>query len=381
MRAVNSRTQQIQGAALVGPRTGLRVALLSALIVANLCPADATAATRSKRVAAANAAKENAELAAYGRRDDVLRFADEVAARGVLPLGWVEAQLARARYVPSVAKLIAPPPAGSAKNWAAYRTRFVERERIAAGVAFWRANADAFARAEDTFGVPAAIVAGVIGVETYYGRVMGDFRVIDALATLAFDFPTTRRDRSAFFRDELEQLLLLSHREGLDPVALKGSYAGALGLAQFMPGSINRHAIDFDGDGRVDLASSAADAIGSAANYLANFGWQRGMPTHYSVAVPVEVVDRAVLLAPDILPTFTAAEFAERGAVLDPAGRAHEGAMALVELQNGDAAPSYVAGTRNFYTITRYNWSSYYAMAVIELGEAVARAWREAGAR
>jgi membrane-bound lytic murein transglycosylase B len=219
--------------------------------------------------------------------------------------------------------------------------------------------------------VPAEIVVGIIGVETYYGRIMGNFRTVDALATLAFDFPTGRKDRSGFFRDELEQLLVWCQRERCDLQGLRGSYAGAIGLSQFMPGSINRHAVDFDGDGRIDLLGSPADAIGSVANYLAAFGWQPGMPTHYPVSIPADASDRAVLLAPDIVPSFSAAQFAERGAVLGGQGAQHPGLLALVELHNGDAAPSYVAGTQNFYAVTRYNWSSYYALAVIELGAAV----------
>jgi membrane-bound lytic murein transglycosylase B len=129
--------------------------------------------------------------------------------------------------------------------------------------------------------------------------------------------------------------------------------------------------VDLDGDGHIDLQNSPADVVGSVAHYLATFGWQRGLATHFAVAVPVDASDRAALLAPDILPSFSAAQFTERGAVLDAAGRAHPGPLALVELQNGDRAPSYVAGTQNFYTVTRYNWSSYYALAVIELAQAL----------
>ncbi|HET9820795.1 MAG TPA: lytic murein transglycosylase B [Burkholderiaceae bacterium] len=313
----------------------------------------------------------------YGAREDVVRFAEDVASRQPeLDAAWVREQLERARRVPAVAQLIMPPPAGTAKNWAAYRARFIERERITAGVAFWRAHASWLARAEARWGVPPELVVGIIGVETFYGRLTGSFRVIDALATLSFDFPAGRRDRTPFFRSELEEFLLWCARERCDPQAVKGSFAGALGLPQFMPGSINRYAIDFDEDGRTDLSGSAADAIGSVAHYLAAFGWQRDLPTHFRVAVPVEVSDRAALLAPDIVPTFSAAEFAARGAALEPRAHAHEGPLALVELQNGDAAPSYVAGTRNFFAVTRYNWSSYYAMAVIELGQAVAHRLR-----
>ena len=141
-----------------------------------------------------------------------------------------------------------------------------------------------------------------------------------------------------------------------------------------MPGSINRWAVDFDGDGHVNLATSAVDAIGSVARYLNYFGWRRGEPTHFDVRPPDDPADRALLLGPDILPLFSAEEFGEHGARLTAEGRAHEGPLALVELYNGDSAPTYVAGTRNFWAVTRYNWSSYYALAVIELGSAVASA-------
>ena len=310
----------------------------------------------------------------YGRREDAVQLADLLAERHGLDPAWARAQLAQARYLPVVARLIMPPPAGTAKNWAAYRARFVEPERIRAGVAFWAANEAWLAAAEQRYGVPAAIVVGIIGVETFYGRVTGTFRVLDALATLSLDFPTGRKDRSGFFRDELGQFLTLAHTQQLPPASVKGSFAGAIGLGQFMPGSINRFAVDFDGNGHIDMAGSNADVIGSVAHYLAEHGWQRGQPTHFAVKPPVDSADRAVLLVPDILPSFTAAQLAERGALLDAAGAAHSGPLALVELQNGDAAPSYVAGTQNFYAVTRYNWSSYYALAVIELGQAAAAA-------
>ena len=310
----------------------------------------------------------------YGRREDAMALADTLAAQHGLDAAWARAQIAQARYQPAVARLIMPPPAGTAKNWAAYRARFIEPDRLKAGAAFWATHQRWLEAAEARYGVPASVVVGIIGVETFYGRVTGNFRVLDALATLSLDFPKGRKDRSAFFQDELGQFLRLAHQEQVATTSIKGSFAGAIGLGQFMPGSINRFAVDFDGDGHIDMAADPADVIGSVAHYLAEHGWQRGQPTHYAVKPPVDTSDRAVLLAPDILPSFTAAQLAERGAVLDPAGAAHPGLLALVELQNGEAAPSYVAGTQNFYAVTRYNWSSYYALAVIELGEAVAAA-------
>lgn len=344
--------------------------MLRSLLLALLAMLTLPDASLARTGKARQAASQDSP-APYAARQDVRDFAAQVAERQLLPVEWVQAQLAQARRQPAAQRLMMPPPPGTAKNWAAYRDRFVEPQRIAAGTRFWQDNAEWLQRAEQRWGVPAQVVVGIVGVETFYGRMTGNFRVLDVLATLAFDFPSGRSDRSAFFRDELEAFLLMSHREGLDPTLPKGSFAGAMGLPQFMPSSINRYAVDFDGDGRVDLANSAADVIGSVANYLAAFGWQRGMPAIYEVAVPVDTSARATLLAPDILPSFSAGQMLALGADLDARARIHDGALALVELQNGTAAPSYVAGTQNFYVVTRYNQSSYYAMAVITLGEAV----------
>jgi len=311
------------------------------------------------------------DVVTYGAREDVVRFAEEIAARRELDPEWVKNALAQARFMPPVARYIMPTATGTAKNWAAYRARFVEPIRIRAGVAFWRANGRWLGQAEDLYGVPPEVIVGIVGVESIFGRQMGDFRVIDALATLAFDFPSGRKDRSAFFKDELENWFVLCKSEGVDPRVWRGSYAGAIGMAQFMPSSFNKYAVDFDGDGHVDLHSSAADVIGSVANYLAEFGWKRGLPARFDVKPPNETSERAALLAPDIVPTFTAGEMVQRGAWLPEPALAVDSLLALVELQNGDAAPTYVAGTTNFYALTRYNWSSYYAMAVLALGEAV----------
>lgn len=310
----------------------------------------------------------DARAPALGQTPAVLAFAAEHAASLNQSPEQVAAVLAQARILPSVQRLIMPAPAGTAKDWMAYRDRFVEPRRLQAGLAFWEANAEALARAEERYGVPAEIVMGIIGVETFYGRIMGGFRILDALATLSFDFPTGRSDRSPFFREELRQFLLLCQRDGLDPLTLKGSYAGAMGLGQFMPGSWMRHAVDFDGDGHADLINSPTDAIGSVANFLAQHGWQRGMTTDYSVAAPAGTAERAQLLAPDVRPSFTPAQMQALGARLSEGGQEHPGPLALIELQMGDAAPVYVAGTDNFYVLTRYNQSAYYAMAVISLG-------------
>jgi membrane-bound lytic murein transglycosylase B len=359
------------------PHPPYRRALAAALALSVFSTVPLTACAKPPKARNVAVLDENTpDVVTYGRRDDVMRFGAELAARQNLDPAWVQGKLAESRFVPNVAKFIMPPPAGTAKNWAAYRSRFVEPIRIRAGLAFWRENEKWLVRAQAMYGVPAEIVVGVVGVESIYGRQMGNFRVIDALATLSFDFPTGRKDRSAFFRDELEQLFVMAHSEDIDPLAPKGSYAGAMGMGQFMPSSWNKYAVDFDGDGHIDMNRSAADVIGSVAHFLAENGWQRDKPTRFAVEPPVDTSDRATLLGPDILPTFTVQQFGERGAALEARAADYDGKLALVELQNGAAAPSYIAGTENFYAVTRYNWSSYYALAVIELGEAVGRVHR-----
>jgi membrane-bound lytic murein transglycosylase B len=303
----------------------------------------------------------------------VMAWAQEAAPRLQLDPTWLQKTMAQAQRLPVVEKLVLPPASPVAKDWAAYRARFIEPTRIQAGARFWRKHQATLERAEKEFGVPAAMVVGIIGVETLYGQNTGNFRLVDALGTLAFHFPQAHpraAERQAFFRAELEQFLVLSSRSGSDPLSVRGSYAGAMGLPQFMPSSWAQYAVDFDGDGRIDLFGSPADAIGSVANYFKAFQWRTGMPTHYPVSLSAQT-DMDSLLAPDILPTFSVASFTAKGAGLNGAALAHPGPLALIELRNGNNAPSYVAGTENFYAITRYNWSSYYAMAVIELGQEI----------
>jgi membrane-bound lytic murein transglycosylase B len=310
----------------------------------------------------------------YAPREDAMRFADEIAQRQGLDPAWTRRMVGQAQQVALVQRLMQPPPAGARKNWVAYRGRFIDAIRVNAGLRFWQTHQATLARAEREFGVPAEIIVGIIGVETLYGQHMGEFRVLDALATLSFDHPPQHpraAERSAYFRGELEQLLTLAHRSGGDPRVPLGSFAGAMGLPQFMPSSAVRWAVDFDGDGRIDLRTSVADAIGSVGSYFKAFGWRPGMPSIYPVRLNEQGLDLEGLLAPDILPSFSASEMTRRGAILEGAAASHEGLLALVELQNGETPSTYVAGTDNFYVITRYNQSSYYAMAVLELGQAV----------
>jgi membrane-bound lytic murein transglycosylase B len=349
------------------------------LIAACAVSTGATALKHSKKKASHKPAKSLKIDAAvgplYAARPDVMQIATEIAQRRNLDADWVRSAIGQAHYMPGIARAITPPAVGTPKNWTVYRSRFIDPVRIKAGLKFWQANRETLERAERETGVPASIIVGIIGVETIYGQQTGTYRVMDALCTLAFDFPAAHPravERAAFFLSELETFLSLTQRTGTEPLALRGSYAGAMGMPQFMPSSWVKYAVDFDGDSRVDLFNSPADVIGSVANYFKAFQWKPGMPTHYPLQFDLQKLDMAALMAPDILPTFSPAALAAKGVMLEGAALEHTGPLALIELQNGDAAPLYVAGTENFYAITRYNWSSYYAMAVIELGQSVA---------
>ena len=347
-----------------------RVFIVAVVLLAAAVALPATAHSGSRK----NLVRTSQRGVPYAGDETAMRWADEVARKDGLDAQWVRRAIGQAQFLPTVSRLMQPAPAGTAKNWRVYRSRFIDPVRIAAGVRFWQDNQAALQRAQQQYGVPPEIIVGIIGVETIYGQQMGNFRVIDALATLAFNFPQTHpraAERTAYFRGELEQFLVLQSKAQGDPMRPLGSYAGATGMAQFMPSSWARWAVDFDGDGRIDLAGSAADAIGSVANYFHSYGWQPGLPTYYPVRFDPARLDKDSLLAPDILPTFSVASFMAKGAVLEGPALQHKGSLALVELQNGDAEPQYIAGTDNFYVITRYNWSSYYAMAVIELGDEV----------
>ena len=313
--------------------------------------------------------------ASYANKTAVREAADTIAQNNGLSGTWVRATLAQARMLPEIVRAVTPAQDPGVRNWQVYRERMVDPVRVEAGVEFWLRNAKTLERAERETGVPASVVIGILGVETIYGKRMGKYRVLDALATLAFDFPASHPKapaRAAYFLQELEAFLVWCKQTGRDPLSVRGSYAGAMGMAQFMPSSWQKYAVDFDADGRIDLFDNSKDAIGSIANYIAAFGWKRGMPTHYPLQLDAARLDLPALLEKDILPSMSPALMAERGAILPAQALQHAGALALIELVNGaQASPSYVGGTDNFYVITRYNWSSFYAMAVIELGLAV----------
>ncbi len=288
----------------------------------------------------------------------------------------LKAVMEQVNYIDAAVQLVKPAPPGKPKNWQAYRDRFIEPVRINAGVDFWNENADALARAEAQYGVPAEIIVGIIGVETVYGRNTGRFRVLDVLTTLAFAYPDApnRLARQAFFRGELENTLLLARKSNIDPFSLVGSFAGAVGLPQFMPGSILNYGVDFDVDGKIDLRGSAVDAIGSVANFLVQHGWRAA--ANAPVVVPAQVsATRAWegMIGQGLQASYTAEQLAAAGvttANVLPAGTL----FGLIDLQNGAEATEYWLATDNFFAITQYNRSYFYAMSVIDLGRAVRQA-------
>jgi membrane-bound lytic murein transglycosylase B len=305
----------------------------------------------------------------YAGRAEVRAFAIEMADKHGFEVDALLRLFRQARFLPGVIKAILPPSSPSARSWRAYRARYIEAVRIAEGLRFWQRHADVLAQAQEQFGVPAEIIVAIIGVETVFGRVTGNHQTLSALATLAFDYPP----RADLFRRELEELLLLARERERDPLSFTGSYAGALGIPQFLPSSYRRYAVDFDGDGRVDLAVSERDAIGSVANFLLQHGWQAGG----MVALPALAVgDGGWKIFADgaVEPRFTPSELAEHGISAEREIAADE-KCAVIDLTTPNDATEYWLGFRNFYVLTRYNRSSFYAMAVYQLGQELRTAW------
>lgn len=303
----------------------------------------------------------------YGDRDDARAFAHDLEVHHQIPESETLRYLGRASYDDRVIRYISPPQKPGVRSWQRYRSRFIEPIRIRAGIDFWESHRDIVHAAAERFGVDEAIIVGIIGVETIYGRYTGDFQVLEALATLAFDYPP----RADLFRRELENLFLMAREQGRSADEYYGSFAGAIGLPQFLPSSIRNYAVDFDGDGRIDLDTSIADAIGSVANYLHMHGWQRGAP----VAVPAMVADDSridELLSAGIEPSLTRQQLLDAG-VTPRIDSPVDQEATLVDLVSPGSATEYWLGYRNFYVITRYNRSSFYAMSVFQLAEAISR--------
>jgi len=316
------------------------------------------AALLGAALAAAAAPTGAAPAAPYVKRPEVRAFVRDLVARR----GFVEQELlqlfSRLRRVDAVLKAFEP--TAKDRSWQDYRAIFVNERRLRGGLEFWSANGKALARARRDYGVPEEYLVAIAGVETFYGRSTGRWRVLDSLATLAFDYPP----RAEYFRAELESYLIYARESGLDVFSVRGSYAGAIGIPQFMPGSYLRYAVDFDGDGVSDLRASAADAIGSMANFLKAHGWRPGEP----VALPARVNGTAhrAMLEAGIEPNFTLADLRRFG-VETRTDLALETPVALIDLETPGAATEYRLGLRNFYVLTRYNRSAFYAAAVHDL--------------
>jgi membrane-bound lytic murein transglycosylase B len=304
----------------------------------------------------------------YAGRRDVRQFIAEMVQKHGFARSELRTLFSRARFQRAVIAAITPPTEPRAKSWQAYRALFLTPERIEAGVEFRAQQREALARAAAIYGVPEEIIVAIIGVESVYGRNTGNYRVIDALSTLAFDYPP----RAEFFRAELESFLLYARDAGIDTLALKGSYAGAIGIAQFMPDSYRRYAVDMDGDGKEDLSGSFADAIGSIANFLKAHGWESGQPVAYTAQVQGDNYRR--LIDAGIKPGYRYGDLANFG--VSAAGDAADAPCALIELTTPDEPSEYLVGFTNFYVLTRYNRSSMYAAAVLELAQAVKSAYQ-----
>lgn len=301
--------------------------------------------------------------AAYAARPDVDEFIDRMVQQHGFEREPLRQLLSGVERQESILTAIAR-PAEKTKPWKDYRKIFLDEQRISRGVEFWMAHRATLERAHRTYGVHPRVVVAILGVETRFGQVMGRYRVLDALSTLAFDYPP----RAPFFRKELEQFLLLAREEALNPAQPVGSYAGAMGYGQFMPSSFRNYAVDFDGDGKRDIWTNIDDAIGSVAHYFQAHGWQDGAP----VVVPAMVNgDVPPTLFEGRKPETSVAELNRAGVsprmALDPALKA-------IPLRlEGDDGLEYWLGLNNFYVITRYNTSKLYAMAVHQLGETIER--------
>lgn len=308
------------------------------------------------------------EGSGYAAHPEAREFINEMVKEG-FDETWLIDRLNQARQQQSILTAMSR-PAERRLTWGQYRKIFLGQKRIDQGVAFWKQHKDTLARAEQTYGVPAEIIVAIIGVETRYGRNMGSYRVLDALATLGFDYPK----RGKFFRGQLKEYMLMAREEGItDLTKLKGSYAGAMGFGQFIPSSYRHFAVDFDGDGKRDIWSNRVDAIGSVANYFKEHGWKTGEPVRAAVSFKGDVKDEWVNQG--LKPTKKLAEWSALG-VSSNSALAGDQVANLMGLKTGERT-DYWLGLHNFYVITRYNHSRLYASAVYELSQKIREAYHQ----
>ncbi|MFA7553709.1 MAG: lytic murein transglycosylase B [Spongiibacteraceae bacterium] len=296
----------------------------------------------------------------YSDHAQAKAFVEKMVSEHNFDRGYVQQLMAEATRKQTILDAIAR-PAEKTKTWAEYRKIFVNELRISQGREFMQQYAEPLARAERDFGVPANIISAIIGVETRYGRHKGNYRVIDALTTLGFDYPP----RSKFFSSELEQYLLLTREQGFNAAELKGSYAGAMGYGQFISSSYRHYAIDYDGDGIADIVNNPVDAIGSVANYFKSHGWLPGEVI--TVKARVSKGFDAKVANQNLKPTLTVAALQDKG--YQPVTPVAAEQVATAMILEGESGEEYWLGLQNFYVITRYNHSALYAMAVYQFSE------------
>jgi peptidoglycan lytic transglycosylase B len=309
----------------------------------------------------------------FAQRADVAAFIHELVERHAFKAEELHSVFSRTRREDAVLSAMRAQPRQS-DSWEAYRALFVNERHLRNGLAFWQENRGALQRARRAYGVPEEIVVAIIGVETFYGRNTGRWRVIDALTTLAFDYPP----RALFFRGELENYLLFARELQLDVFSVKGSYAGAIGMPQFMPGSYLRYAVDFDGDGTINLLDNAADAIGSVANFLRRHGWRPGEPVQRPARISGEGY-RGVVAA-DAQPRNTLDELRRLGVEARGAPLPGDMPAALLRLESPQKQDVYRIGMQNLYVLTRYNRNLFYAMSVADLAAQLRAARARSGA-
>ncbi len=304
-----------------------------------------------------------ARPAGFGENPQIRNFIDEMVKEHHFDATELEKLFARTRRHQSILDAITRP--AESKPWYEYRPIFLTRDRLEGGLRFWRKNEDILRRARETYGVPEEIIVAIIGVETRYGKHAGRYPVMDALATLAFAYPP----RSPFFRKELKEYLLMTREEGIDPLQQKGSYAGAMGMPQFMPSSFRQYAVDFSGDGQRDLWRNPADVIGSVANYFKRHHWRSGEPIAFRVRVRGKAYKK--LLGKNgrhlLKPHLSQQQLREHGVLL-PRGLPAGMQASLIELQ-GKNGPEQWVTWHNFHVISRYNHSALYSMSVFQLSE------------
>ncbi|MFM1758873.1 MAG: hypothetical protein RLY75_143 [Pseudomonadota bacterium] len=358
--------------------------------------------TRVQQVSATETIVNQSEDVATEARfsQNLNQLITQIAQTQGIPQASLESGFSDTKTIPSIRKLVLPPSGSFKKNWMAYRKRFIEPVRLKAGKNFWEQNQTFLSKVEQESGVPAEVIVSIIGIETIYGRQTGNFRVKDVLSTLAFSYPDTpnKASREQLFKDQLQELILMcwtegggslpanNSNQGLSPSRFNNclnqnsSYAGAIGLPQFMPGSIRNFAVDGDGDGRIDLKQSPKDAIASVANFMRKHGWQPGMPIYFPVQ-EAAISDARLLADGEPQLKYTIQELITKGILSNERGDLQSGGVEpqskalIVDLpypdKDGNDQVRYVVGLNNFLTIVQYNRSYFYAQSVAEFAEAL----------